>query len=355
MQYSSPRFASWTRVVGAAAIAASALAFAGQAAATGGGGSSEPAVPDAEGCASVVESQFGAYTVEKCYEVWSASNPGNPSPVPGSFTYVYTLESDPGSFTNIVEFRLETPASASAVSDSGFLAGSGGVEPDGVDTSTPGEAVFTFLNAGPVGGPCEGVQGICPGAISAPLVVSSPYGPGAVDDNLVALLDDFSLQELTACVGPNTLPNPTPCSAFFWKLRALFHFFVKHHFPDERFDQVTQFAADTSTVFGSPGEVLDGLFTGFFASPTEAAERELATLLLNIAAGELFPGNTKCRLFFDTPVDTDGDDVGDTTVGELLVTVESNILSGDPALISEAKQIALKLNLGIGVLDTTMF
>lgn len=341
-------------VVGIGSALAALCLMAAPLHATGGSGS-EPATPESSTCVTVVEEQFGAYTVEKCIDVWAPGNPGNPSPVSGSFTYVYTLESDPDSFTNILEFDLETPPNASAVSGSGALPGSGGVEPDSVDTTTPGVAVFSFRNAGPAGGPCEGVLGICPGATSAPLIINSPYGPGTVEDNLVTLMDDLSISQTTSCVGPSTLPNPSPCSAFFWKLRTLYSFFVRHHFADSRFDQLTQFAADTSSVYASPSALLSGLFTGFWTTLTEAAERELSTLLLNIAAGELFPGNTKCRLFFDTPVDTDGDEVGDTTVGEILVTVESNLLSGDPALIGEARQLALKLNLGIGVLDTTIF
>jgi hypothetical protein len=357
-----------------AAAALAALVFpAAQAAATGyypPPPDPGPAIPDTSACGIVVESDFGAYTVEKCVEVWAPDNAGNPYPVPGNFTYVYTLESDVSSITNIVQFDLETPVHPLAIAGATFQAGTGDVDPanpsgpavesiPGDGASTSGVVRVFFLGIPGAGDFCEPVatQGLCPGAKSAEIVVHSPFGPGGVNDNMIALFDDFSLDEISTCIGPNTLPNPTPCPALFWKLKALFSFFLKHHFPDAKWDDLTNFAAETSTVFNTGQEVVVALFHGWFwfASDMQRAKLQLSALLLNISAGELFPANTKCRLFFDTPVDTNGDDIGDTTVGEQLVIVESNILSGDPALVKEAIKIARDLNEGIGVIDTTLF
>jgi hypothetical protein len=90
----------------------------------------------------------------------------------------------------------------------------------------------------------------------------------------------------------------------------------------------------------------------------ERAKQQLAALLLNIAAGNLYPSNTKCRLFVaedGTQIDTDGDGIADISLEAALTLIESNILSGDPDLQHDAHQLADDINNGIGVLNSSMF
>ena len=88
-------------------------------------------------------------------------------------------------------------------------------------------------------------------------------------------------------------------------------------------------------------------------SDVERAKQQLAAVLLDIAAGLLYPANIQCRTFLGvngTQIDTNGDGVADMTLEAALTLIESNILSGDPALQQAALELADDINNGVGVL-----
>jgi len=307
---------------------------------------SAQAGPDSEGCGTIIESEFGAYEVQKCFEVYADTNPDNPVAVPGNFTFVYTLDNQNSSFTSIIQFYVETPGGGS-VTGAGFIGGSGDVEPSTTNPSIAGQVLWEFLPAG-----------IAPGTQSAPLYILSPYGPGAVTDTMVVTSDDFGLDETSACIGPVTAPPPIACTIGFWKNREDGKKGLLKFFPDGDFDAVKAEAVAISSVFATEAELVDALTSKGNRTIEERAKQQLAALLLNVAAGNLYPANMKCRLFLGTngtQIDLDGDGVADISLEDALTSIESDILSGDPSLQGDAHDLADDINNGIGVIDATMF
>ena len=82
---------------------------------------------------------------------------------------------------------------------------------------------------------------------------------------------------------------------------------------------------------------------------------ELAALLLNVAAGELFPANTKCRLFLGTPLDQDGDGTADGTVASAIGAIISEIQAGDLFSLLDALSMASQINSGQDVIGMALF
>ena len=86
------------------------------------GAGTATATPDASGSTTLVEPN-GLYTVTKTYEVYTASNGTNPLPLAGNYTYIYTLTNSPGSFTCLIAFEMEVPATS--VTAAGYIPGAG--------------------------------------------------------------------------------------------------------------------------------------------------------------------------------------------------------------------------------------
>lgn len=297
------------------------------------------------GVVTIEDPNFGLYTVRKTFEVFADNNCGNPVPSTGSFTYVYTLEVLTGSTLGVQSASVGVPDSG-AVVDAGFLAGGGSGVVDPSSTVVSETDVRWFFDGTANGALLEGET-------SAPLYLVSPYGPG---DDAFTIFGQAALNAPTTCVGPSVLPEPSPCSAFFWKLRALGWFWVKHYFPGSQFDDVKTRAVELSGgYFADEGDLVSALFHWGFLNPKKRAERQLAALLLNVAAGDLFPANTKCRLFPGTELDLDGDEVADSTVDEAIGEIITKLDTTDPALHQEAFVLALDINLGRNVIGAAAF
>jgi hypothetical protein len=292
---------------------------------------------------TVVDPTFGAYTAIKNAKFFRDTNPQDPFPGDGFNTYVYTLGNDSSSQVDLLGFGVQIPGgTADVVVAAGFISGSG-VEPDGTQVLANG-VKWTFGN-----------NPITPGSGSAQLFIISAYDPGTAD---LTINGDFALDAPATCdivpvVPPEVVGNPNPCTIGFWKNREDGKLGTLQHFPDGEFEAVKAEAVSISTVFASKAGLVEALTSKGQRDIEERARQQLAALLLNIAAGTLFPDNTKCRLFLGNQIDTDGNGTADMTVGEALTLIESNILSGDPALQEQAKDLADDINNGIGLLGTT--
>ncbi|MCG8588748.1 MAG: hypothetical protein MJE66_05605 [Proteobacteria bacterium] len=307
--------------------------------------------PDSVGSGTVTieDPTFGLYSVKKDFEVFADNNCANPVAVNGSFTYVYNLEVLEVSTLGILEFRVPVPG-PDAVLEAGFVEGG----PDMAPTSTEvqeipaGSGQFFVVYSFP-----EPDDFLPVGAKSAPLYIVSPFQPG---DAQVELEGQFALAANGPCIGPALLPEPCPCGSLFWKLRALNWWWVNHFFPGEQFGQLKTRAVELSGgFFEDEGELVSSLFYIGFLSAKRKAKRQLAALLLNVAAGELFPGNTKCRLFLGTELDLDGDDVPDSTVEEAIGDIIAGIESGSYSLQLDAFHLALDINEGKNVVGAVIF
>jgi hypothetical protein len=298
-------------------------------------------LPDATDTEVVtVSGPFGAYTVTKTAQVWSPTNASNPCPAatPG-FCYVYSLANDPGSAVGLIGFSVT--AASGDVTDAGYLAGSG-VAPDST-TVGPTQVSWAFTTTL-----------ITPGATSEHLYIDSPLGPSSVD---ATINGDVGLDVATTCLGPVIPPSepgePNPCTIGFWKNRAEGKKGLLKYFPDADFDSLVTAAVGLSTVFSDDDPVNGDLVTVLKSKGNrpvvERAKQQFAAFLLNVAAGDLFRDNPKCKLFLANTVDTDGDNVADLTIGEALTLLETNILSGDTELEHAALELADDINNGIGV------
>jgi hypothetical protein len=300
-------------------------------------------LPDSigSGVSTITDPTFGAYTVEKSFEVFADNNCGNPQPVPGNYTFVYRLTVQPSSTIGILNFQVPVP-NAGAVTAKGFLDGAG-VEPTGI-TQLSTSVVFSFAPAG-----------INPGQVSEDLYIVTPYAPGTAT---VSIGGQFGLDATGTCLGPVVAPEPVGCTIGFWKNRQEGKQGLLKYFPDGDFSAVKAQAVAISSVFSTQTELVTALTSKGPRSVEERAKQQLAALLLNVAAGQLYPANTKCRLFLGasgTQIDTNGDGTPDMTLEAALTLIESNILSGDPALQQQALNLADDINNGIGVKQSTMF
>jgi hypothetical protein len=287
-----------------------------------------------------------AYSALNTFEVYADTNPGNPMPSAGNFTYVYTITNDPDSNPFIGSLRVfETATPASGTIDAGFIDGSG-VEPNSVE-----------IQATVVRWHFE-TDFIDPGETSESLFLISAFGPGEITDSMAAVGSSFAIDTRTTSMGPVIAPPAVPCTIGFWKNREDGKKGLLKFFENGDYDLVKAEAVLISSVFDTQAELVAALTSKGRRSIEERAEQQLAALLLNIAVGNLFPANTRCRLFVGekgTLLDTNGDGVADTNVEAALTLIESNILSGDPNLQAEAHELADDINNGVGVIDATVF
>lgn len=303
--------------------------------------------PDSVGSGSVeivddFSGSFWNFSVE--YEVFDDDNCANPNPVTGSFTYVYTVTLvDEGPVPISLEELRVLIDEVGFVLDAGFITGGPGVAPSSVDVVDAGIDSVTAAFA-----PGDFTLG----DTSLPIYVVSPYQPG----NGTINLDVSAFQGSGPALVPAMLPESCPCTPFFWKLRALGWLWFDHFFPGQQFTDIKARAVELSQgYFTDEADLVGALFYWGFLNVERKAERELAAVLLNVAAGELFPGNTKCRLFSGTEIDLDGDEVGDLTVDGAIGQMITNIESGDWHLQYEAFALGNDINDGRNVLGAVRF
>ena len=231
------------------------------------------------------------------YEVFAADNCANPKPVKGSFTYVYTVTfADEGPIPGLSLDNLRVLiGNAAYVVDTGYLTGGPGVAPTSVTVSTaPANGVVADFAPG----------ALALGDTSLPIFIISPYQPGAGTVNLQVSF----LTGAGAALVPQALPQACPCTTSYWGLRITGWPFFLLDFPGAQLEQVKQRAVELSGgFFSSKTDLVNALLYPGLLDVKKKAKRELAALLLNVAAGELFPANTKCRLFLGTELDQDGD------------------------------------------------
>lgn len=278
------------------------------------------AAPDAEAQTTFAQAD-GLYTAVKTVQVFSDTNPDNPMPVAGSFTYVYTITNQPSSLIGLIGFDIEVPADS--VSQAGFFDGAG-VEPTAI---LVGSLVVEFDFGTP----------IAPGQTSEELFVISTFQPGAVEEvmrgeNDASVGGEFGFDTPGTCLGPAVPPEfigePLPCTIGFWKNRAAGKKGLLKFFPDPDFDGlVTDAVALSGAVFADEAALLSALGSKGRRTLEERGRQQLAALLLNLAAGDAFPDNQKCRLFEGNFITSN--ECGDQlTVGQALETILLDVGAG---------------------------
>ena len=248
--------------------------------------------------------------------MFAADNCGNPKPVKGSLTYVYTVTfADEGPIPGLSLDNLRVLiGNAAYVVDTGYLTGGPGVAPTSVTVSAaPANGVVASFAAG----------ALALGDTSLPIFIISPYQPGAGTANLQVSF----LTGAGAALVPQALPQAARATSSApdtgWPFFLL-------DFPGPQLDQVKQRAVELSGgFFSSKTDLVNALLYPGLLDVKKKAKRELAALLLNVAAGELFPANTKCRLFLGTQLDQDGDGTADGTVASAIGAIISEIQAGD--------------------------
>jgi hypothetical protein len=303
---------------------------------------------DSVGCGNVdisdsLTGNFWSFQIG--YEVFSADNCANPKPVKGSFTYVYTVTfADQGPIPNLSLQNLRVLlASSNYVVDAGYLTGGPGVAPASVDVVTaPANSVTATF--------ADGTLAL--GDTSLPIYIVSPYQPGAGVVNLQVTA--FSGEG--AALVPSALPQPCPCTTSYWALRSLGWIFFLGDFPGGQLDQIkTRAVALSGGFFTSNSDLINALLYPGLLDVKKKAKKELAALLMNVAAGDLFPANTKCRLFLGTDLDSDGDGTADGTVDAAIGQIITEIQSGDFFQQLDALATAAQINNGQDVLGMTLF
>jgi hypothetical protein len=283
-----------------------------------------------------------AYSALETFEVYADTHPNNPMPSSGDFTYVYTITNDSDSNPLIGSLRVfEAATPVSGTIDAGSINGNG-VEPSWVEIQST--VVRWHFET----------DFIDPGETSESLYIVSPFGPGEITDSMAAVGSSSAIDTRFTTVGPTLAPPATPCTIGFWKNREDRKNGVLKYFENGDYELVKAEAVLVSWVFDTAAELVAALTSKGRRNVEERAEQQLAALLLNIAAGNLFPTNTKCRLFlgnWGTLLDTDGDGVADSNLEAALTLIESNILSGDPILQAEAHELADDINNGVGLID----
>jgi hypothetical protein len=312
------------------------FAVAGVLIAFGLGAGKAGATPDAAGSTTLVEPN-GLYTAVKSYELYSPTNPSNPLPLAGNYTYIYSITNSPGSFTCLVGFDIEVPSGSAT--NAGFIPGAG-IAPSG---TTVGATVVQWDWFSPT---------LCPGQTSEQLYIHSTYGPGTVLDNLISVEDEFAFDAVGTCVGPFVPPSPNgepiACTIGFWKNRADGKNGTLQWFPNGDFTATVSAAVTLSSgIFTSSADLLFYLQSKGARSMLIRAKQQLAATLLNLAAGDLFPDNQKCKLFEGNNITSNACGTG-ITVGVAVNYGKVEILGSEDDQ-SDAHNCFDDLNNGIGV------
>jgi hypothetical protein len=164
-------------------------------------------VPDVQGSVTITEQNgFGSvcsapcYIVQKDYEVWLEGNPGNPLPLAGNNTYIYTLHHLGGAGPTqlgIIKLEVNVPL-ISQVTDVGYVASSPGTPP-AVSAIDAAAVRWQWTTAIPSGGN------------STQLYIHSPLLPGLVTDNIIGITSQGNLATPGTSVGPFVEPQVAEC------------------------------------------------------------------------------------------------------------------------------------------------
>ncbi len=287
----------------------------------------------------------GFYLGVKTFTVYTHDDAGNPQPgAAGELTYVYTITNDPGSFLAIIGFNLDSPVGS--VVAAGFI--------DDANLATPPPSAVVNNNDGVVRWDWTAPNLIQPGQVTDQLFIISDLRPGTVNDTIYSLEGDFAFDVESTCVGPLVPPEESgealPCTIGFWKNRAAGKAGLLKFFPDPDFDDVVAAAVALSGgVFADSADLLANLASQGKRSILERGKQQLAATLLNMAAGDLFPDNTKCKLF-------DGNNVTSNACGDGLSVIDAVNqalvdITGDTDAQHSAQECLDDLNNGIGVVD----
>lgn len=288
----------------------------------------------------------GFYTGTKAFTVYTDDDPGNPAPgAPGELTYVYTITNDPGSFLGIIGFNIDAPVGS--VVDAGYV--------DDSNPATPPPSATINNNDGVVRWDWTPAAGIInPGQVADQLYIISAYSPGTTLDTVYSVEGEFAFDTSGTCVGPVTPPESSgpanPCTIGFWKNRADGKHGTLQWFPDGDFDDVvTAAVALSGGLFVDEADLLENLGSKGKRSIEERGKQQLAATFLNLAAGDLFPDNTKCRLFEGNSITTNacGDGI---SIGDAVSQALSDI-AGDSSAQHDAQECSDDINNGIGVID----
>jgi len=303
-----------------------------------------------------------AFIVDKSFDVFSPGDPNNPAPLAGNNTYVYKLTfvgsscSPFNAAPPVISFELIMDTSQATAA--GFIAASPGLAPFAT-TIIPTGVLWNLqdpLNPGVT----PGLTFVCPagpGTSTKLLFVQSPLLPGLVTQNAVSVDGALSLDAPSTCVGPFVEPaveegDALPCTIGFWKNRAAGKNGTLHHFPDPEFGQVlTAAAALCSGVFTDEADLLAQLASKGKRSILIRAKQQKAAWCLNMAAGDLFPNNLKCKLFDGNWIVDNACGMG-LTVGDAFTQCLADITSGLNALEHDAHDCADDVNNGISVINT---
>jgi hypothetical protein len=287
---------------------------------------------DQTGSVTVVDPNFGAFTAVKHVAVWSPANTSNPCADTTKYCYVYTITNDPGSSVDLIGFQIVV--ASGSVSSAGSL-GPPGVAPTTTDTSTPTEVRWTFTS-----------PTIAAGASSEHLYISSTFAPST---QAATVNGDFGLDAPTSCLGPTTLDGEAmPCTIGWWKNRADRKQGTLQYFPDPEFDNlVTAAVALSGGVFSSSAELLAALTSKGPRSILDRGRQQLAATLLNLAAGDAFPDNQKCKLFESNVISTSACGTN-VSVGSAVAGIITG-LGGDADAQHSAHECSDDINNGIGL------
>jgi hypothetical protein len=141
------------------------------------------------------------------------------------------------------------------------------------------------------------------GGTSKQLYIHSPLLPGTATDNIIGLTSQGNLDTPGTCVGPFVEPQeegePMPCTIGFWKNRSKGKKGLLKFFPGTDFDPdlLNAAAALSNGIFATGTDVKNAVMAKGNIGDQAKAERQLAALLLDLAAGDLYPNNQKCKLF----------------------------------------------------------
>jgi len=288
---------------------------------------------DQTGSVTVVDPNFGAFTAVKHVAVWSPANASNPCVDTTKYCYVYTITNDPGSSVDLIGFQIVV-VSGSA-SSAGSL-GPPGVAPTTTVTSNPVEVRWTFTS-----------PAIAAGASSEHLYISSSRAPST---QAATINGDFGLDAPTSCLGPTLATGEAmPCTIGWWKNRADRKQGTLQYFPDPEFaDLVTAAVALSGGVFANSADLLLYLQAKGPRSILERGKQQLAATLLNLAAGDAFPDNQKCKLFETNKISTNACGVN-VSVGSAVTSIITGLGSAETQ--HSAHECSDDINNGIGLLN----
>lgn len=292
------------------------------------------AAPDVTDSATIVQPD-GAFTAVKTVQIFQEGNPDDPFAGDGRFTYVYTLANDAGSALPLIGFTLEI-VPACPIATIGFFPATG-VDPDAPGGVIAGNEVeWNFFDTS-----------IQPGQVSSKLYVTSVCGPSGSADSIASVSGELSFDASGTCLAPRVPPvapvEPMPCTIGFWKNRADGKKGTTQWFPGSDFTNVVAHAVALSGgVFPDTTSLLTSLGSKGSRSLLERGKQQLSATLLNLAAGDLFPDNQKCKLDEANKI-TSNQCGSNLTVGTAV-----NSVKADPAA---GHSCADDINNGIGVIQ----